>query len=312
MDVLHALRLLAVVADCQSFSGAGRRLDLSTSAVARQMDALERHVGRQLLARTTRRISLTETGARLLSRSQHIVDDLDATLQDLRDDAQQPRGLLRVTAAPSVGRAVLPPLLAAFAADCPEVQVDLVLTDGVLDLEEDGIDVAVRAGALASDPDVIVHDLRPLRRVLCAAPDYLAAAGTPGRPEQLARHACLLFRPRAAEHPWQSPEETWVLTRAGTRHKIAVDGPLFSTDADALVAAARAGMGIVMMPDWLVAADIVARRLVRLLPDWTAGDPDDAKSLHLAYPVHRRQSPKVTAFCRHLQAWFDDARESAA
>lgn len=304
MDLIAAMRVLAAVGESGGFSAAGRTLGLAPSSVARQMDALEAAAGVTLLTRSTRRIGLTEPGRRLLAQGGRALQDLDAALAGLCDAEAAPSGLLRVTAAPSFGRSVLPVILAPFLAEHPRIDLDLVLSDALLDLDEAGIDVALRVGDPAAEPNLIVSELAPMRRVLCAGPGYLGMRGTPGAPRDLADHDCLLFR--APEHaaPWLARTDVWTLRKGGEAFEVDVTGRLSSGDADSLVAAARADLGVVVMPDWMVAGDLRQGRLIRLLEDYAVGPADDAKALHLAYPPRRRHAPRVRAFCARVRCWF--------
>ena len=306
MDLLAAMRVFAVVARSGGFSPAARELGLSPSSVARQMDALEAAVGVRLLVRSTRRIDLTEQGRRLLTQGGGALRAFEAALARLLEEGAAARGVLRVTAAPSFGRSVLPVILEPFLAAHPGIDLDLLLTDALLDLPEAGVDLAIRVGDPNADGDLIVHDLLPMRRILCAAPGYLEANGKPTTPADLERHACLLFRAGDQPIPWTAKTATWTFRRASAVERVTVQGRMSASDADSLVAAARSNLGIAMMPDWMLVEDLRAGRLVRILEGHTLGDADDPKTLHLAYPLHHRDTPRVDALRRHLQDWFAD------
>ncbi len=305
MDLFGAIRVLASVAETGSFTATAGRLGMSTSSVARQMDGLEVRVGVPLLTRTTRKVALTQDGRRFLAHGLRAQKDVEATIARLRDDLEQPSGQLRVTAAPSVGRSLLPRPLLSFAEAYPKIDLDLMITDRVVDLAEAGIDLAVRVGDPAAYVDLVVRDLLPMRRVVCGSPDYFHARGVPQRPEDLEHHSCLLFRPPEIDDPWRSKRDAWTFRKGERSQKVWVSGRVSSSDADALVAAACGHLGLVMMPDWMLGQDLRSGRLCRVLCDHAAGE-DDLKTLHMAYPPAQRNAPKLVAFRQHLQRWFEE------
>ncbi|MFY0610577.1 MAG: LysR family transcriptional regulator [Hyphomicrobiaceae bacterium] len=302
--MLYNLRVLSSVAQHNGFAAAARKLGVSTSTIMRAMDALEDFVGTTLLSRTTRRVELTEAGLRLLSGGSPLADELEALVRDVRETENELTGNLRVTSALSFGRSVLIPLVGAFLEDNPEVSVDLTLTDSVVDLDENNIDVAIRIADPNRAPELIVHELSAMRRHLCASPAYIERRGRPRKPEDLPRHDCLLFRPTLQRDVWVTASDVWTFAKlAQPDRSVEVKGKISSNDADALVAAARDGHGVVAMPDWLVAPEISQGRLNRLLGGFELLCPEP-KSLHLAYPQHRRRSRKVQAFVAAVREGF--------
>lgn len=306
MDLLSATRVFASVARSNSFSATARELGVSTSSVARQMDALEASVGVKLLIRSTRKIKLTAQGQRLLLHGMRALQEFEAVFASVREDVVAPTGILRVTAAPSVGHSVLPAIFAGFLAAYPGIDLDLVLTDAIVDLTETGIDVAIRVGYPTAYSELIVRELLPMRRILCAGAGYLRTSGTPLDPSDLEGHSCLLFRPQDHRYPWLSKTDVWTFRKAKKSIAVSVKGRVTSSDADTLVAAARSNLGIVVMPDWMVVDDLRAGGLVRLLSEYGVGETSESKSLHLAYQVHQRDTLRVKAFCHHVRSWFDD------
>jgi len=305
LDFLRSLRILSSVAHTGGFSASARELGMSTSSVARHMDALESSVGVRLLTRSTRRVGLTEQGRLLLSRGSHALQEIETALAAVRGDGARLSGVLRVTAAPSIGRSLLSRILRPFLIDHPDLDVDLLLTDAVVDLVETGVDIAVRVSDPDAYPDLIARDLLPMRRLVCASSGYLKVNGTPSTPAQLVDHACLLFRPPEQSHPWISKSDEWTFRKSGHSFDVQVNGRLSSSDADTLVAAALSDLGIIVMPEWMVADHIRAGTLRELFAGYDVGKSSDPKSLHLAYQLDLRDSPKIRAFSSHVRDWFE-------
>jgi len=304
MDMLYSLRVLSAVAQHNGFAAAARKLGVSTSTIMRTMDALEDRVGTALLSRTTRRVDLTEAGLRLLSGGVPLVDELETLVCEIRDAEEELAGYLRVTSALSFGRSVLVGLVGEFIERNPGVSVDLKLTDSVVDLDENNIDVAIRIADPNRSPELIGHEISPMLRYVCASPAYIKRRGRPRKPEDLAHHDCLLFRPTLQRDAWAPASDVWTFSKNNqTVRTVEVKSKISSNDADTLVAAARDGHGIVVMPDWLIKTKISQGRLDRLLGGFDFLRPEP-KSLHVAYPQHRRRSRKVQAFITAVRRHF--------
>lgn len=287
-----AMVIFAQVVEAASFSAAARRLGLSKATVSREVSELERRLGAQLLRRTTRRMSLTEVGELFFARCQRVAEETEAAELSVGRLQAEPRGRLRLAAPMSFGHGQLAPRLPDFVVHHPQVHVDVDLTDRTIDLVAEKFDLAVRVAAgRPAEQTLVVRRIAPIRLLVCAAPAYLARAGTPARPEDLAGHACLGYRP---------PPETWLFS--GGR-EIATRGPLNADNGDALRAAAVAGLGIVYLPSFLVADDVRAGRLVPLLTDHV----DRMGAVFTAYPESRHLSPKVRTFIDWLATTLADA-----
>ena len=276
------------VAQEGSFSAAARRLDLTPSAVSKQIGRLEERLGARLFNRTTRQISLTDVGQAFFARADRILGDLAEAERAVTDMAGNPRGLLRVSVPVAFGRMHLAPRLPSFLAANPEVQIDLTLNDRFADLVEEGFDLALRIGELA-DSSLIARKLAPNRRIAVAAESYLEAHGRPQRPPDLVDHNCLTYTYRAQRHDWEfhGPQG---------REQVRVSGNLEANDAGALREALLAGLGIALLPLWLVGEDIRDGRLEVVLPDYPA--PDSA--IYAVYAPGRFLSPKVRRFVDFL------------
>ena len=291
---LDDLLVFAAVAEAAGFSAAARRLGVSKSMVSAAVARLEARLGVRLLQRTTRRLSLTEAGLAALPHARRA----RVAAQDAEEAAvsllASPRGLLRVNAPMSFGVLHVAPALGAFARAYPEVQVDLVLDDRVLDLVGGGFDLAIRIGNLP-DSSLVASTVGRNRNVLVAHADYLARHGEPGAPAELADHALL-------QYSLSATGATWTLSRGGRSESVAVDGLLRANSSIALREAALQGLGIARLPLFVAGPDLVEGRLQRVLPHW--GLPE--QGIHLVTAARGQQPRKVTAFADFLRARIGD------
>ncbi len=260
MDRLTTLDLFVRIVDAGSFAAGAEQLGLSRALASRAILDLETRLGTRLLNRTTRRLSLTEAGAAFHRRAQRITADVIEAEEEATALHARPRGLLRINAPMSFGVLHVAPALAAYLERYPEVSVDLTLNDRVVDLVEDGYDLAIRIGRLA-DSSLIARRLAPCRILLCAAPSYLAAHGTPAHPMDLARHRCIAYA-------YGGDRGDWVLTGPEGEVRVRVSARLQVNNGDAIQAAIREGYGIARQPDFIAAADLAAGRMVQVLPEW--------------------------------------------
>ncbi|MED5617709.1 LysR substrate-binding domain-containing protein [Ideonella sp. BN130291] len=290
MDRLTSMSVFVRVAEAGGFAAAAKELGMSPAMVAKHIQAIEARLGARLLHRTTRRQSLTDVGQLYLARARTVLADFDAAEAAGSELQSTPRGTLRVTAPVVLGAHGLAPLLASFRAACPDVQVELMLHDRVVDLMDEGFDVALRSGAI-SDPGVVARPLRPLRMLLCAAPDYLRQRGVPRRPADLSRHECLGFA------HWVH-KDRWRLIGPKGEEVVRLKSAITINNGEALRQAALAGAGIVMQSELLLQADLDAGRLVRVLPRHAPPE----RPAHLLYLPDRRPSPKLQRFVAHVLA----------
>jgi DNA-binding transcriptional LysR family regulator len=289
MDRFLAMTAFARVVESGSFARAAERLGISTSACSRHVADLEAHLDTRLLNRTTRRLSLTESGQAFYERCVEVLADLEEAEHAAAASRARPRGTLRLTCGISFGTRHLAPLVAAFAALHPEVQFDVQLSDRFVDLVEEGFDLAIRIGEAAGQ-NLIARKLGETRAIACAAPVYLREHGAPETPADLARHACLTYE-------YLSPRNVWRFRdRNGKEHAVRVAGPVHANNGDLLTAAAVEGIGILMEPDFIVDAELRSGRLVRMLADYTA----PTTGIYAVYASRRHLSAKVRAFVDFL------------
>ncbi|WP_454726007.1 MULTISPECIES: LysR family transcriptional regulator [Cupriavidus] len=286
MDTFAALKAFVAVIEEGGFAPAGRRMGVATSSVTRQVDALEASLGTQLLNRSTRSVTLTSVGESYLEHAARILGDLENANLEVSEAAGQPRGLLRASLPVAFARLHIAPALPAFARLYPGIRLDLTMTDDVVDLVAQRLDLAIRLGGVDS-PSLVARRMAPHRRLVCASPDYLARRGEPGTPADLAAHDCLTF-------PYARGSSIWHFS-GRSDEAVRVGGSLRANNSELLREAAIGGMGLILMPSWLVGADIEAGRLRAVLPGWEAGLGAGA-AIHAVYLPNRRASQKVRAF----------------
>lgn len=299
MESLAPMRHFVATVRGGSFSEAARQLGCTPSAVSRQVGALEADLGVRLFTRTTRRLSLTEAGATLFEQAERILGEIDDMQESVRAVDARPRGLLSVTAPIVYGRLHLAPLLPDFLARYPEVHLNLVLSDSVVDLLENDMDVAVRIAALP-DSSLIARRLAPVERVICGSPAYLQRRGMPATPAALTDHDCLPFRFHTAANVWRAGSNVWRLQGEAGVEEIAVSGPFTANNADALVTAALAGLGLILVPTWLVSDHLRDGALVPVLGDYLVSPSELEMAIYAVYPSGRFLSPKTRAFIDFL------------
>ena len=289
---LDDLVVFAAVAEAMGFSAAARRLGVSKAMASAAVARLEARLGVRLFQRTTRRLSLTEAGLAALPHAQRAVVagmDAEEAATSLRTT---PRGLLRVNAPMSFGVLHVAPALGEFTRLYPDVKVDLMLDDRVVDLVDGGFDLAVRIGTLA-DSSLVASRIATNRNVLVASPDYAALYGLPDRPADLSRHPALVYS-------LSSTGDDWSLTRGGQSESIAVSGPVRVNSSLALLAIVRQGLGIARMPRFVVDEDLAAGRLVPVLPEWRLPE----QGIHVVTTARGGQPAKTRAFVDFLRARF--------
>jgi DNA-binding transcriptional LysR family regulator len=298
VDRYQALRVFSQVVESGSFSAAAAKLGLSTTAASRHVAELEAHLQTRLLNRTTRRVSLTESGRAFYERAVQLIADLEEAEQEASRAAVVPRGTIKLTSSVNFGVRHVAPAIAAFLAAHPGVRFDVALSDRIVDLVEEGFDLAVRIGAPGSD-NVVARKLGETRLVACASPGYLEAHGAPQVPEDLARHNCFTYE-------YVTPRNLWRFRDAsGAERTARVSGRLHSNNGDLLAEAAAQGAGIVFEPAFIVGPDVRAGRLVPLLQEFVA----PPMPIYAVYPSRKHLSAKVRLFVDFLVERFSQAQD---
>ena len=288
---LNEIVVFARVVETKSFTAAAQQLGLPKSTVSRKISQLEERLGVRLLQRTTRKLNLTEVGQAYYERCQRIVQDIAAAEQVVTDMQTAPRGLLRVTVPVDLGSTYIGALVADFLAAYPEIQLDLDVSDRIVDLIEDGIDLGLRIGPL-TESTLIARKLGAIHMRVCASSEYLAKRGAPTTVAQLADHDALAFAPSGRVLQWTLHGPKGAIEEAPFKARLVSNGMLALRDA------ARAGAGVAVMPEFVIADDLAAGRMAIVLPEWTTAQAE----LFAVYPSTRNLSPKVRAFLEFVVA----------
>jgi DNA-binding transcriptional LysR family regulator len=293
MDRYAAMAIFVKVVDGSSFAGAARHFRISPAVVSKHVQALETRLGVRLLHRTTRRVTPTEVGLTYYQNCLRILADVEESERAAGNLNATPRGILKVSAPFSFGIAHVAPAIADYLAAHADVSVELVLNDRVVDLLEEGFDLAIRIGELP-DSTLIARRLTDTRAVLCASPQYLQRHGEPRGLDDLAGHNCLVYSLSGARGGWH------FLDSDGREEAVPASGRFVANNGDALRVLALRGGGIARLPIFVVADDLAAGRLVRLLPQYEA----KRIPVHAVYPHGQFLSAKVRSFVEFIAARF--------
>lgn len=299
MDRLQAMQTLVRVVELGSFSAAAREQGSTQSAVSKQVAALEKTLGAQLLARSTRALKLTDAGERYVEQARRLVAEVAEAESELRAGEHRLQGWLRVAASGTFGRMKLVPLVRSFQAAHPGVKVDLQLHDGFVDLIEQGIDIAVRIGE-QPDSSLVARRIGTIRRAVVARRGYFEALGLapPREPADLQRHTCIVYSELRAGPVWSFEAGPGAEAPAGSTVSVRVAGSLRTNSGEAVREAVLSGMGLAYAPDWLLEAELARGEVQKLMPNWLGR----ALPMQLVSPPQRRLSGKVRAFGDHLAA----------
>lgn len=293
MDRFRGITAFAKVVETGSFVRAAERLDESVSAVSRRVAELEAHLDARLLNRTTRRLSLTESGRVFYERSLQLLADLEEAEASAGASTVTPRGTLRLSASVTFGERHLAAAIGAFIARFPGMRFDVELSDHAVDLVDKGFDAAVRIGAIGSQ-NLIGRKIGETRMVCCAAPAYIERRGEPKRPEDLAAHECLTYEYALQRSVWLFRD------RDGPPRPVRVSGAVHANSGRFLEALAVVGAGIAYEPDFIVGPNVRAGRLTPIL---RAFQPPPS-AIQVVYPSRRHLSAKVRAFADFLRDRF--------
>ncbi|MBX8486684.1 LysR family transcriptional regulator [Pseudomonas cichorii] len=288
MDRIECMRTFVATVNANGFAAAARVLDVPRSKVSKQIQALEDTLGVQLLLRTTRSLHLTEAGAEYYDACREVLASLDEAEQRARSGLGEVHGVLRVNAPMSFGLCRLGPLIPRFHEQHPKVELQLVFSDQQVDPVKGGFDVTIRIASLA-DSSMVARHLAPAPRMLVASPAYLARAGTPQVPRDLAAHQCL-------NYGYLQSGVSLQLSNGKETQKVHVTGPLHANNGDLLAQAAEAGMGIALLPAFIVEKAVEQGRLIPVMCDWQA----PPISINAVYPSARRVPLKTRAFLDFL------------
>jgi DNA-binding transcriptional LysR family regulator len=295
MDKYQEMRVFAAVADAGSFVAAADALDISKAAVSRYVSELEQRLGVRLMHRTTRRLSLTQEGEVFLARSREILASIDDSEREISTRSESASGLLKLSVPVSFGIKHLAGLWSEFLQAHPQVSLDVQLADRVIDLVDEGFDVAVRIARLP-DSTLVSRKLATTRLVLSASPKYLKARGVPKHPSDLAEHDILGYSLLAMGDTWQFTGPKGPVT-------VKVRPRLWTNNGDTCVAAALRGAGIQLQPTFLIADELASGKLVEVLPKFRASE----LGIYAVYPTRKFVLPKVRVLLEFLSAKLQDA-----
>ena len=285
----EAWAVFASVVEHRSFSGAAVALGVSKATVSKAISRLETRLGTTLFHRTSRRLTLTDSGSALAERAQRILNEGQCAEEQALDAASAPAGLVRVAAPLTFGIKHLGPVLADFLAAHPAIRIDLRLSDAFVDIVGDGIDVAIRIAELP-DSSLRARRLGPVTGHIVAAPAYWEKHGRPRHPADLGAHACFTYA--NITNP-----DVWRFRKAGGEEaSVRVEGPIRTDNGEAMLPALRAGLGVAVLPGFIVDDDLAAGTLEAILPDWSAG----AAALHLLTPPGTLRPARVEALIDFL------------
>jgi len=292
MDKLKSMQLLLDVVETRSFTAAADKNHLSRAYVSKSIQQLEAYLQTRLLTRTTRTVTPTEIGKHYSQRIDGLLSELQSIEDMARQQNEQPSGRINISAPTSFGILQLTQLLPVYYERYPQVQVSINLADRFIDVVAEGYDLVIRIAKL-EDSSLIARKLAPCQRVFCASPDYLQQHGTPQTPGQLSKHAALIY---TNEH---NPE-AWIIEGPDGQQTIKVNGPMCSDNGDLLRSAALSGMGITLLPTFIVGDDLRSGQLQQILPEYCP--PDIA--IFAVYPSRRYLSATVRSFVDFLSEYF--------
>jgi DNA-binding transcriptional LysR family regulator len=300
MDYLGALRMFVRAVESGSFSKAAIATNTKTSTVSRAIASLEEDLGVSLFNRTTRRAHLTEPGATFYEHARGVLRGLEEARDAASAMEGRPQGLIRLHVPSAFARLHIIPFLPDFLAAYPDIRLDVSLTDVRVDLLSVGADLAIRIGPLI-DSSLLARKLAPHRRIVCASPAYLVRSPPISEPIDLLQHNCLVYT--------LQPTDRWFFRQQAEaaetlEEEVPVTGTLRADDSEPLRDAAVAGLGVVLLPTWLVGEDIKTGRLRQLLPEWSSAIAPKPGGIYGVFPPHRMVPPKVRAFLDFAQKRF--------
>lgn len=292
MDILAALRTFTRVAESGSFSAVAREMGATQPAISRQVAALEEYLGARLIQRTTRSLTLTEDGRDLLGHARRVLDAVEETEAAIGRRRSSPSGLVRLATSVTFGRLYVVPRLPRLLDRYPDLQMELSLSDGVVDLVSHGIDVGIRIGQVA-DTSLVARRIGSAARVVVASAEYLEEHGEPAHPGDLAKHQCIIFVGSATPNEWRFDGKDGSTT-------VHIDGRFRTDSGEAVRQAVLSGLGVSMLPAWLFPEELATGQVKPLLRDWQP----QRSPIHAVYPSRRNLAPRTRAVIDFLVEEF--------
>lgn len=289
MDKLLALKMFVQVVDSKGFSSAARQLGLATSSVTRMIDGLEAELGAVLLNRSTRQISLSDAGAAYYLKAREVLNAVAEADASVTDRGELPAGHLRISVPVALGRRLIAPYIASFLKHYPQLVLDMTLSDDIVELLGERVDLAIRLGSAAAMDGVVSRPVGHFRRRVVASAEYLNARGFPEHPMDLMQHECLRFS-------YGPKQQVWTFLKEGEETRVPIEGRFKSNNAEVLREVALAGGGVALLPDWLVNDDIGSGDLTSLFESFVINPNDASSAISALYLPNHRGSKRVNAF----------------
>ena len=289
MDKLLALKMFVQAVDSKGFSSAARQLGLATSSVTRMIDGLEAELGAVLLNRSTRQISLSDAGAAYYLKAREVLSAVAEADASVTDRGEVPAGHLRISIPVAFGRRLIAPHIASFLKRYPQLVLDMTLSDDIVELLGERVDLSIRLGSAAAMDGVVSRPVGHFRRRVVANAEYLKTRGFPEHPMDLLRHECMRFS-------YGPKQQVWTFLNDGEETRVPVEGRFKSNNAEVLREVALAGGGVALLPDWLVDDDIGGGQLTSLFESFVVNPNDASSAISALYLPNHRGSRRVNAF----------------
>lgn len=289
MDKLLALKMFVQAVDSKGFSSAARQLGLATSSVTRMIDGLEAELGAVLLNRSTRQISLSDAGAAYYLKAREVLNAVAEADASVTDRGELPAGHLRISVPVALGRRLIAPHIASLLQRYPQLVLDMTLSDDIVELLGERVDLAIRLGSAAAMDGVVSRPVGHFRRRVVASAEYLNAHGFPEHPMDLMQHECLRFS-------YGPKQQVWTFLNEGKETRVPIEGRFKSNNAEVLREVALAGGGVALLPDWLVNDDIGSGDLTSLFESFVINPNDASSAISALYLPNHRGSKRVNAF----------------
>ncbi|MBB3102217.1 LysR family transcriptional regulator [Azomonas macrocytogenes] len=289
MDKLLALKMFVTTVDTNGFSAAARQLGVATSSVTRMVDALECELGTALLNRSTRQVTVSEAGAAYYLNARRILEQMEEADASVRDRGEEPSGPLRVSVPTAFAQRCLCPHIGSLLRQYPKLELDMTLTDDIVDLLGERVDLSIRLGSAAPMDGVVSRTLGWFQRFVLASPVYLEEHGVPEQPMDLLHHNCLRFN-------YGNVQQFWTFQGTSEEVRVPIHGRVKSNNVEVLREVALAGLGVALLPDWIVEEDIAAGRLTKLFAMFAVNPNNASSAISALYLPNQRGSKRVNAF----------------
>ncbi|QJR80151.1 LysR family transcriptional regulator [Alteromonas pelagimontana] len=289
MDKFLALKMFVATVDAKGFSQAARNLSVAPSTITRIVDALEAELGTVLLNRSTRQVTVSEAGMTYYVNARKIIDSVLEADELVKDSQEEVSGPLRVTVPMSFGRHVIAPHLGSFLHRHPKLDLDIVLTDDVVDLSTQRIDVSIRLGSVAPMEDLVSRKIGAFKRLVIASSVYIHQYGQPHEPADLLHHQCLRY-------DYGNSQFMWTFLANKEEQRIPVKGKLKSNNVEVLHQVALGGQGIALLPEWLIRQDVIDGRLMQMLSTYQVSPNSASSAISAIYLPNHRGSKRTSAF----------------